>query len=189
VDRDQEIRALLAEIGKSGRGAVDKLVPIVYEELRMMARRHLRGERPDHTLNTTGLVHEAYVRLVSLDRMSWQNRAHFLAVAAQAMRRVLVDYAAVRKTQKRGGRRQRVPLDESMLQADRPAEQLLAIDTALQRLNDLNPRLSRVIECRFFAGMSIEETAEVLNLSPATVKRDWHLARAWLNRELSEQRS
>jgi RNA polymerase sigma factor (TIGR02999 family) len=116
--------------------------------------------------------------------MTWQNRAHFLAVAAQAMRRVLVDYAVTRRAQKRGGVRQRVPLEEDSLGTDQPVETLLALDTALRRLEDVDRRLSQVVECRYFGGMSVEETAEVLHVSPATIKRDWSLARAWLNREL-----
>jgi RNA polymerase sigma factor (TIGR02999 family) len=129
-------------------------------------------------------VHEAYVKLLGFDRMTWQSRAHFLAVAAQAIRRILVDYAVATQAQKRGGQRRRVSLDEAMLQVDRPVEQLIAVDVQLSRLEGLNPRLARVVECRFFSGMSIEETAHAVNSSPATVKRDWSLARAWLQREL-----
>lgn len=179
-----EVTRLLTELGRGGRAAADRLLPLLYDELRQIAHRRLRGERPNHTLNTTALVHEAYVKLVGLDRIAWQNRAHFLAIAAQAMRRVLVDYAVGRNTRKRGGLRQRVPLDAAMLPADEPADALVALDTALRRLEAVNPRLSRLVECRYFAGMSIEETAQVLQLSPATIKRDWHVARAWLNREL-----
>ena len=180
-----DISELVADIGRRGRPAVDRLFPILYQELKRIARRQRRRERRDHTLNTTGLVHEAYVKLLGLDRISWQNRAHFLAVAAQAMRRVLVDYAVAKQAQKRDGRRQRVSLDEAMLQAERPVEELLAIDAQLTRLEGLNPRLARVVECRFFSGMSIEETAVALSSSPATVKRDWQLARSWLHRELA----
>jgi RNA polymerase sigma factor (TIGR02999 family) len=179
-----DITGLLREIDRGGREAVDQLFPLLYQELKGIARRQRRRERPEHTLNTTDLVHEAYEKLLGLDRMTWQNRAHFLAVAAQAMRRVLVDYAVATKAQKRGGQRQRVSLDDAMLQADRPVEQLIAVDVQLTRLEDLNPRLARVVECRFFSGMSIEETAHALSSSPATVKRDWQLARAWLHREL-----
>ena len=124
------------------------------------------------------------MKLLGLDRINWQSRAHFLAVAAQAMRRVLVDYAVATKAQKRGGQRQRVSLDDAMLREERPVEQLIAVDVQLSRLETLNPRLAQVVECRFFSGMSIEETAHALNSSPATVKRDWNLARAWLHREL-----
>lgn len=184
TDGGHEISDLVREIGRGGRAAVDRLFPILYQELKGIARRQRRRERPDHTLNTTDLVHEAYVKLLGFDRITWQSRAHFLAVAAQAMRRVLVDYAVATKAQKRGGQRQRVSLDDAMLQVERPVEQLIAVDVQLSRLEGLNPRLARIVECRFFSGMSIEETAQALNLSPATVKRDWSLARAWLHREL-----
>lgn len=183
-----EISDLVEEVGRRGRPAVDRLFPILYQELKRMARRQRRRERWDHTLNTTGLVHEAYVKLLGLDRLNWQNRAHFLAVAAQAMRRVLVDYAVAKQAQKRDGHRLRVPLDDAMLQVERPVDELIAIDAQLTRLEELNPRLARVVECRFFSGMSIEETALALSSSPATVKRDWRLARSWLHRELSGAR-
>ena len=129
------------------------------------------------------------MKLLGFDRISWQNRAHFLAVAAQAIRRILVDYAVATKAQKRGGERQRVPLDDTMLNVELPVDQLIAIDVQLSRLEGLNPRLARVVECRFFSGMSIEETAHALNSSPATVKRDWAVARAWLQRELGAHRA
>jgi RNA polymerase sigma-70 factor (ECF subfamily) len=150
-----------------------------------MARRRRRRERADHSLNTTALVHEAYVKLIGLSRISWRNRAHVLALCAQAMRRVLVDHARARRAQKRGDQPQQVTLDESLLQTERPLDLLLTIDTAVRRLETLNPRLSRVVECRFYAGMTVGETATALHSSPATVKRDWDLARAWLNRELA----
>jgi RNA polymerase sigma factor (TIGR02999 family) len=180
------------EIGRTARAAaspsaveLDRLVPIVYDELRRIAHRQLRGERSDHTLDTTGLVHEAYLKLSRLDRIEWGDRAHFLAVAAGAMRRILVDYAVARRAGKRGGRRQRVALDDVLILADERAEELLALDEALQRLAAESERAARIVEWRYFAGMSIEETAAVLDLSPATVKREWVLARAWLNRELA----
>jgi RNA polymerase sigma factor (TIGR02999 family) len=187
MDRGHDITDLLNTLGNGGRAAVDRLYPMLYKELRTIAHRQRRGERPDHTLNTTGLVHEAYVKLIGLDRMSWQNRGHFLAVAAQAMRRVLVDHAVAARAQKRGGQLRRVSLDDAMLRAERPLEQLIAVDDLLHRLEILNPRLTRVVECRFFSGMSIEETASALQSSPATVKRDWALARAWLYRELNDR--
>ena len=182
------ISDLVEDVGRRGRPAVDRLFPVLYQELKRIARRHRRRERCDHTLNTTGLVHEAYVKLLGLDRINWQNRAHFLAVAAQAMRRVLVDYAVAKQAQKRDGQRQRVSLDDAMLLEERPVEELIAIDAQLTRLEGLNPRLARVVECRFFSGMSIEETALALRSSPATVKRDWRLARSWLHRELAGTR-
>lgn len=184
VECDGEVTRLLAELDRGGTGALDRLVPILYNELRQIARRHMRGERFDHTLDTTALVHEAYVKLVGLDRMHWKNRAHFLAVAAQAMRRVLVDYAVGRRTQKRGGVRQRVPLEDVPPHPEQSIETLLALDTALRRLEAVDDRLTRVVECRYFGGMSVEETAQALQVSGATIKRDWSVARAWLNREL-----
>ena len=186
MGRDGEVTRLLAELGRGATAAIDRLVPILYDELRQIARRHMRGERLDHTLNTTALVHEAYVKLVGLDRMQWQNRAHFLAVAAQAMRRVLVDYAVGRRTQKRGGGRQRVPLEEVSSANEQPIDVLLELDEALRHLEAVDGRLTRVVECRYFGGMSVEETAQALNVSVATIKRDWSVARAWLNRELQE---
>ncbi len=164
---------------------LDRLLPLAYDELRRMAHRQLRGERGDHTLDSTALVHEAYLKLSRLDHIEWRDRSHFLAAAAGAMRRVLVDYAVARKAEKRGGARQRVPLDEVIVLAGDRAEELLALDEALQRLAAESERAARIVEWRFFGGMSIEETAGVLEISPATVKREWTLARAWLNRELT----
>lgn len=163
---------------------IDSLVPVVYDELRRIAHRQLRGERSDHTLDTTGLVHEAYLKLSRLDRIEWRDRSHFLVAAAGAMRRILVDYAAARKAGKRGGGRQRVPIDDVLILVDDRAEELLALDEALRRLAAESQRAASIVEWRFFAGMTVEETAEVLEISPATVKREWTLARAWLNREL-----
>ncbi len=180
-----EVTRLLAELTRGGRDALDQLMPLVYEELRRVAHRRLENERSDHTFATTDLVHEAYLKLIGLDRIEWQSRVQFFAVAAQAMRRILVDYAARRTAQKRGGGRQKVSLDEIQLPVEESAEGVLALDDALQRLAAIDERHSRVVECRYFAGMSIEETAEALGVSPATVKRDWTLARAWLHRELS----
>jgi RNA polymerase sigma factor (TIGR02999 family) len=184
ADPRQDITDLLNVLGSKGQPALDRLFSLLYVELKVLARRQRRGERLDHSLNTADLIHETYLKLVGLTRTSWQNRAHFFAVAAQAMRRVLVDHARARRAQKRGEQPQRVALDEGMLQAERPFEVLLAVESALQRLDTLSPRLSRVVECRFFAGMSIEETALVMGSSNATIKRDWSLARAWLHREL-----
>jgi RNA polymerase sigma factor (TIGR02999 family) len=165
---------------------MDDLFTLVYAELRRIAGRQLRGERAGHTLGTTALVHEAWFELAKLERIRWESRAHFLALAAQAMRRVLIDYAVARKSQKRGGGKSHEPLEDDALIAvtERPDE-FIALDEALQRLAAINERHARIVECRFFGGMSVEETADVLGTSPATVKRDWALARAWLNRELS----
>jgi RNA polymerase sigma factor (TIGR02999 family) len=186
MDEKGEVTRLLAAMAAGERTAFHELLPLVYDELREIAHRHLRGERTGQTLTTTDLVHEAYLSLVGIDRVSWANRAHFLAVAARAMRRVLINRAEARRATKRGGGAQRSPLDVDVLPATMPDEQMLALDEALRALETRNERYGRVVECRFFAGMSIEETAEVLSISPATVKRDWILARAWLHRELSQ---
>jgi RNA polymerase sigma factor (TIGR02999 family) len=178
------VSELLSAVRRGDRRAFDELFPLVYDVLRRIARRKLAGERAGHTLCTTDLVHEAYLKLIRLDRIEWQDRAHFLAIAAQAMRNILVDYALKRKAEKRGGGQPHETLDEGVTVAEAPAADLLALHEAMQRLEAIDPRQSRVVECRFFAGMNIEETAEALGISPASVKRDWTLARAWLNREL-----
>ena len=166
---------------------MEDMFPLVYDELRRIAARAMRGERSDHTLCTTALVHEAWLELSKLTRIQWQNRSHFLAIAAQAMRRILIDYAVARRRLKRGGGQTVQSLDDdadAVAVAVDQADDMLALDEALQRLTAMNARLARIVECRFFGGMSVEETAEALDISPATVKRDWTLARAWLNREL-----
>jgi len=164
---------------------VDALLPLLYHQLKVQARRALRGERLDHTLSPTALVHEAYVRLSELHEISWRDCAHFLGAAAQVMRRILISYARAHNAAKRGGpRATRTEIDDVIAFArDRPDE-LIELDAALDRLAALSQRQARVVECRFFAEMSLEETAEVLSISPATVKREWTLARAWLNREM-----
>lgn len=164
--------------------AVAEVFPLVYEQLRKIAGRRMREERTDHTLDATALVHETYLEMTRFGSIEIESRSHFIALAAWAMRRVLVDYAVRHKAQKRGGEQQKVPLDEVSLVALEHGDDVLALDEALERLGSLNPRHSRIVECRFFGGMSIEETAEALGVSPATVKREWTLARAWLNREL-----
>lgn len=166
--------------------SVEQMFPLVYNELRQMAARKLRSERDDHTLCTTALVHEAWLELRKLNRIQWQNHAHFLAVAAQAMRRILIDYAVARSRQKRGGGQKLESLDDgdALAIAQSRGDDLVALDEALERLAAMNERQGRIVECRFYGGMSVEETAEALDLSPATVKRDWATARAWLNREL-----
>lgn len=181
-----EVTRLLGELNQGGRNALDHLFSLVYQELQAIARRRLRSERSDHTLNTTGLVHEAYLKLIGLDRLEYQNRAHFFAVAARAMRRILVDHAVSSKAQKRGGERRKVRLEDAGLLAEQAADELLALDDALRRLAEINERQATLVECRYFAGLSIAETAEALGVSPATVKREWTVARAWLHRELSE---
>jgi RNA polymerase sigma factor (TIGR02999 family) len=162
-----------------------ELFEIVYAELRRVAHRHLGGERVGHTLGTTGLVHEAYLELARLEHIEWPGRAYVLAAASQAMRRILIDYALARRTKKRGGGVANVPLDDAVGMAVSRSDTLLALDEALDRLAALSPRSARVVECRFFGGMTIEETAEALAISPATVKREWGVARAYLNRELA----
>jgi len=166
--------------------AKERVFPLVYKELKQLAHGQLGRERPDHTLNTTGLVHEAYLKLARLDAIDWRDRAHFFAAAAGAMRRILIDYATTRNAQKRGGGAQAIPLFEGLSIGGNDAEDLLALDEALERLELRSPRQVRVTECRFFAGLTIEETAEALDVSPITVRRDWNTARAWLNRELSQ---
>jgi RNA polymerase sigma factor (TIGR02999 family) len=186
VVTEGDVTQALQALSAGDRAALDRLLPRVYAELHRIAERALRRERPEHTLNPTGLVHEAYLRLVELDRVNWQGRAHFFAACAGEMRRILIDHARARGAAKRGGGANPVPIDDVVLAAtDRPAE-LLALDEALGELERLSPRQARVVECRFFAGMSVEETAEALGLSPASVKRDWTVARAWLNRALAE---
>jgi RNA polymerase sigma factor (TIGR02999 family) len=184
---------LLLSLNDGNRGALNELVPLVYDELRAIARRKLRYERQGHTLNTTGLVHEAYLKLIGLDRVHWKSRAHFLAIAAQAMRNILVSHARRRKRIKRGGGAAHSPLETAAnlsveeaggLPVDE-ADRILALDAALERLAVVNPRHARVVECRFFGGMTIEETAAVLEVSPGTAKRDWSLVRLWLGRELA----
>ena len=165
---------------------MEQMFVLVYNELHQLAARKLRSERDGHTLSTTALVHEAWLELNKLNRIQWQNRGHFLAVAAQAMRRILIDYAVARRRQKRGGGQVIVSLDDddALAIAHERADELVALEEALARLQTIDERQARVVECRFFGGMSIDETAQALNVSAATVKREWTLARAWLNREL-----
>lgn len=167
------------------QGSIDGLYAAVYDELRRVAHRHLSGEQTGHTLDTTGLVHEAYLELIKFDRIKWSGRAGVLAAASRAMRRILIDYAVARRADKRGGGVIAEPLDDALVMAVSRSDELLALDEALSRLAATNDRYARVIECRFFGGMSVEDTAEALGTSPATVKRDWTVARAWLNRELA----
>jgi RNA polymerase sigma-70 factor, ECF subfamily len=188
---EEDVTGLLVASTLGDASAHDALWSAVYEELRRMAHRELRHERGDQTLGTTGLVHEAYLKLVGLDRVEWQNRAHFYAIAAQAMRRILINHAVGRRAKKRGGGVVPVTLDdasdEALVMADERADELVMLDEALERLKALNQRHAQVVECRFFGGMSIEDTAAALDVSPATVKRDWTAARAWLNREVREE--
>jgi RNA polymerase sigma factor (TIGR02999 family) len=181
-----EITQLLIGLKDGDRAAAAaKLMPLVYDEFRALAARHLRHERADHTLQPTALVHEAYLRLIDQTRVDWQGRTHFFAVGAQAIRRILVDHARQKKRQKRGGGAGRVALDESVALAPQRAEEILALDEALEKLGKLDHRQAQVVEMRFFAGMNVEEVAEVLGVSKRTVEGDWTMARAWLMRELS----
>jgi RNA polymerase sigma factor (TIGR02999 family) len=180
---DSDVTGLLVAWTDGNEGALADLMEAVYAELRRLARGYLRRERPDHSLPPTALVHEAYLRLVDQRRVRWQNRAHFFAIAAHVMRRILVDHARAHAAIKRGAGLQ-VPLDEAEHHATPPEIDLLALDGALDKLASLNHRQSRLVELRFFGGLTVEETAEVLGIAPVTVKRDWMLARTWLYREL-----
>lgn len=180
-----DVTDLLAAHTSGDPEAFDELFPLVYDELRQIAHRRMRDERNDHTLRTTALVHEAYMELVDLDRVGWQNRRHFFAIAARVIRNLLVDYAAKRNAKKRGGDRARVPLEEWDGAEKVVFDDVLAVNQALDRLESVDERQVRVVECRFFAGLTIEETSDALGISPATVGRDWRMARAWLNRELT----
>jgi RNA polymerase sigma factor (TIGR02999 family) len=183
------ITQLLLQWRSGDPSALEQLMPLVYEELRRLARQCMRGERPGHTLQTTALVNEAYLRLVNSSRVQWQDRAHFFAIASQLMRRVLVDEARRRRNLKRGGQFTRVQIDEMELNSQPPDFDLLALDEALDRLAEFAPRKGKVVELRFFGGLSIEETALVLSISTDIVKREWRTAKLWLLHELSESTS
>lgn len=180
----KDLTALLIAWGNGDQASLGELVPLVYDELRRIARRHLRRERPDHTLQATALIHEAYLRLIDQKKVRWQGRAHFYGVAAAAMRRILVDHARRHNRAKRGGSARQVPLEETAALSTEPAAELIALDETLGRLSAIDPRKGGVVELRFFAGLSIEEAAAVLEVSPATVMHDWTLAKAWLRREI-----
>jgi RNA polymerase sigma factor (TIGR02999 family) len=180
-----DVTSLLLAWSEGDEAALARLVPQVYAELHRLAHHYMRGERPGHTLQTTALVNEAYLRLVDTRRIRWESRAHFLGVAAQAMRRVLVDAARARGARKRGGPSTPIPLDEVSLPAPERDTSLLALDDALTSFARVDARKSRVVELRYFGGLTIEETAAVLHVSPETVQRDWHVAKAWLLRELA----
>ena len=183
----QNVTQLLVSWGNGNKEALDKLLPLVYDELRRQAARYLRRERAGHTLQTTALIHEAYLRLVDQKNVHWQNRAHFFGLAAQLMRRILVDHARTKKRAKRGGSDVRVSLTGAQVLAKDQEVDVVALDEALNRLAQLDEQQSRIVELRFFSGLTVEETAEALSISPATVKRDWSMAKAWLHRELSSE--
>jgi RNA polymerase sigma-70 factor (ECF subfamily) len=182
----KSITQLLIEWRSGDQAALDALVPLVHRELRKLAKHYLRGERDGHTLQTSALVNEAYLRLVDHKNINWQNRAHFFGEAAQAMRRVLVDYARKRKTEKRGGEAVQVSLGDAMNVAQEKAVELIALDEALKDLEKMDARKSRIVELRYFGGLSVEETAEVLSVAPITVMREWNAAKAWLMRAISK---
>jgi len=182
----KEVTQMLADWNNGDKAALDRLVPVVYQELRRLARRHMRGEREGHTLQTSALVNEAYVRLVDYKNMRWQNRAHFFAVAAQVMRRILVENARSRQCAKREGSARKVSLDETAIVSEERSADIVALDDALVSLARLDPRKSQIVELRFFGGLSIEEVAEVLKVSPTTVQREWKSAKAWLYRSINE---
>lgn len=183
----QELSSLLRAWNSGDESALDKLMPLVYDELHHLAHWHMARERAGHTLQTTALVNEAYLRLIDTDQIQWQDRAHFFAIAAKMMRRILVDLARSRGYQKRGGNARKVTLDEALLASPEPDEELLRLDDALNALSEFDPRKARVVELRYFGGLSVEETAEVLQVSAITVIRDWNMAKLWLLEELQRK--
>jgi RNA polymerase sigma factor (TIGR02999 family) len=183
--QSEQITQLLQSWSQGDPAAIEKLVPLVYDELHRLAQRYMADERPSHTLQTTALVNEAYLRLVDSAHASWEGRTHFFGVCAQVMRRILVDWARSRQALKRGGDVSSLDLDEALAAAKQPGTDLVAIDDALQALTAIDPRKGQVVELRFFGGLSVKETADLLKVSPETVQRDWKLAKSWLRRELS----
>ena len=183
----QAVTGLLLAWGEGDEAALEQLMPLVHAELRRLARRHMGHERPGHTLQATALVNEAYLRLVDVRKIQWQNRAHFFAMSARLMRRILVDFARSKHYQKRGGNAQKVTFDEALAVSNERGGDLVAVDDALVALAAVDPRKSQVVEMRFFGGLSVEETAEALHVSVDTVMRDWKLAKVWLLRELKGQ--
>lgn len=179
-----DVTGLLCQLTSGNQEAAEKLIPLVYDELKRLARSYMRREREEHTLQTTALVHEAYLKLVRQRRVNWQGRSHFFGIAAQLMRRILIDHARGHLREKRGGTQTVLPLSEALVFSPEHSEDLLKLDEALGRLAKLDPRQSRIVELRFFGGLSVEETAESLDVSPKTVKRDWAVAKAWLHGEL-----
>lgn len=185
----EDVTQLLTAWSKGDQAARDALVSVVYEELHRLARRYMRRESPAHTLQTSALVNEAFLRLVDQRNVHWQNRAHFFAIAAQMMRRILVDYARNRSSGKRGGGERALSLDEGLIVSEERSAEVVAVHEALEQLAKFDARKSQVVELRFFGGLSIDETSEVLCVSPATVRSDWTLAKVWLRRELSQRAS
>jgi RNA polymerase sigma factor (TIGR02999 family) len=181
-----ELTQLLIDWSNGNRAALDKLMPVVEQELRRLAHRYMSSERPCHTLQTTALVNEAFVRLVNRKNIQWQNRAHFFGIAAQLMRTILVDHARSHACAKRGGGAGKLELDEGLVVSQQKASEVVALDEALKELALLDPHQSRIVELRFFGGLTVEEAAEVMHVSPATIKREWSTAKAWLYRELAK---
>ena len=181
-----DVTQLLVAWSEGDKAALERLVPLVYAELRRVAHRRMRDERPDHVLQTTALINEAYLRLIDINRVRWQSRAHFFAISARVMRRILVDAARERDARKRGGEISHVVFDEALMPAPERDADLVALDAALEALARADPRKSQVVELRYFGGLSVEETAEVLGVSVETVARDWRLAKLWLLRELEQ---
>jgi RNA polymerase sigma factor (TIGR02999 family) len=184
-----EITRLLQAWSEGEQSALERLIPLVYQELHRLARHYMAGERSGHTLQTTALLNEAYLRLVDSPHLGWQNRAHFFAVSAQVMRRILVDWARSRQALKRGGEARSLELEEALVVAGAPGADLVALDDALKALAALDSRKCEVVELRFLGGLSVEETAEVLKVSPETVLRDWKFAKSWLRREVSKEKA
>jgi len=179
-----EVTLLLKEVTKGNQRALERLIPLIYDELHRLAARCMRQERADHTLQPTALVHEAYLRLVGKRTVNWESRAHFFAAAAQLMRHILIDHAKHHLRAKRGGEHRKVSLDEALLFSEDKSAELVALDESLARLANIDPRQSRIVELRYFGGLTIEETAKILDVSPKTVKRDWTVAKAWLYGDL-----
>lgn len=189
-DTGDDVTRLLGQLSAGNQDVADKLVPLIYDELRRIAGAQMRGERSSHTLQATAVVHEAYMRMAGEQKIEWQSRAHFFAIAAKTMRRVLLDYARQRHAERRGGDGARkVDIDAELLIADDRLEDVVAMDRVLARLTEMDPEQGRMVELRFFAGLNVEETAEAMGISPRTVKREWRLAKAWLHRELATVKS
>ncbi len=185
AQNSHEVTQLLIQWSNGDKAALDKLMPLIYEELRQLARHYMNRERVGHTLQTTALVNEAYLRLINRKQVHWQNRAHFFAIAAHLMRSILVDHARSHAYAKRGGGARKISLDEALAVSQQRAADVVALDDALKRLAEIDRQQSRIVELKFFGGLTIEETAEVLALSPATIKREWSTAKAWLYHELN----
>ena len=184
----ENLTQLLTDWSNGDAQALEKLIPLVYRDLHRLAERYLRSESPSHTLQSTALVHEAYLRLIDQRNTRWQNRAHFFGISAQLIRRILVDHARARKAGKRGGDAAKIQIDESVAAPEQQNLDLVVLDDCLRALAEIDPQQARVVELRYFAGLTVEETAEVMRVSPTTVKREWRLARAWLHREIAKSR-